>query len=73
MKTAQSVMLAITGKRTEAVDITGPLLSYVRSTYSDREADEAADDITMVQQLRGDIAVAHAGGGNASLRDSHAK
>lgn len=72
MKSAQSVMLAIMAKRTETVDITGPLLSYVRSTYSDREADEAADDVRMVQQLRADVATAHTGA-STSLRESHAK
>ncbi|MEW5310155.1 MAG: hypothetical protein WDW38_001981 [Sanguina aurantia] len=54
-------MLAIHGKKTEAVDLKTPLISYVRNTYSDREADDAADDLNMVQQLRAEMAnmVAH--------------
>ena len=72
-KSAQSVMLAIHGKRTDVFDLKSPLLSYVRSTYSDREADDAADDVTMVQQLRADIAVAHAAGASSQLKDKHLK
>lgn len=58
---AQNMMLAIHGKKTEAVDLKTPLISYVRNTYSDREADDAADDLNMVQQLRAEMAnmVAH--------------
>eukprot|EP00955_Chlamydomonas_euryale_P066616 359601-Chlamydomonas_euryale.AAC.4 len=73
MKSAQSVMLAIPGKRTDPCDLKGPLLSYVRSTYSDREADDAADDVGMVQELRGDVSVAHSAGSTPQLRDKHIK
>lgn len=66
-------MLAIHGKRTDAADLKVPLLQYIRMTYSDREADDAADDVTVVQQLRADIAVAHAAGANSSLKEKHLK
>lgn len=60
MPTAQSVMLAIHCKKTDPVDLKSPLISYIRSTYSDREADDAADDLELIQGLRSDVAQAQA-------------
>jgi programmed cell death 6-interacting protein len=65
-------MLAVHCKRTENVDLKGPILGYIRETYSDREADEALDDLAVVQQLRNEIAVAQSGS-PAALRDSLCK
>ncbi|GLC38437.1 hypothetical protein PLESTB_001578000 [Pleodorina starrii] len=61
MPTAQSVMLAIHCKKTESVDIKSPLLAYIRATYSNREADEAADDLERVQSLRSEVILAQSG------------
>lgn len=61
MPTAHSVMLAIHCKRTETVDVKGPLLAYIRATYSDKEADEAADDLGTIQHLRGEVALVQNG------------
>lgn len=52
---AKNMMLAIHGKKADGVDLKSPLISYVRNTYSDREADDAADDLNMVQQLRAEV------------------
>ncbi|KAG2435427.1 hypothetical protein HYH02_011927 [Chlamydomonas schloesseri] len=54
-------MLAIHCKKTETVDIKTPLLTYIRATYSDREADDAADDLEKVQTLRAEVAQAQSG------------
>jgi programmed cell death 6-interacting protein len=72
MPSAHNVMLAIHAKRTDNVDLKGPILTYIRETYSDREADEAVDDLAVVQQLRNEIATAQAGS-QAAFRDSLTK
>lgn len=61
MPTAQSVMLAIHCKKTDSTDLKTPLLAYIRATYSDREADEAADDLEKVQHLRSEMALMQSG------------
>ncbi|EFJ43641.1 programmed cell death protein 6 interacting protein X [Volvox carteri f. nagariensis] len=61
MPTAQSVMLAIHCKKAETVDLKSPLFAYIRTTYSDREADDAADDLERVQSLRAEVALAQNG------------
>lgn len=73
MPTAQSVMLAIHCKKTDTVDLKSPVLSYIRHTYSDREAEDAEDDIVKVQDLRAEIAVANPSATSASLRESLSK
>ncbi|GAX77401.1 hypothetical protein CEUSTIGMA_g4847.t1 [Chlamydomonas eustigma] len=72
MKTAKSVMLALQCKHTEVVDVKGPLLSYIRATYSDKEADDAAEDLTMIQQLRSE-ATSIVTGGTPGLKEAQAK
>jgi programmed cell death 6-interacting protein len=72
MKTAKSVMLALQCKHTEVVDVKGPLLSYIRATYSDKEADDAAEDLTMIQQLRTE-ATSVVTGGTPGLKEAQAK
>ncbi|KXZ42912.1 hypothetical protein GPECTOR_111g245 [Gonium pectorale] len=61
MPTAQSVMLAIHCKKTDTTDVKTPLLTYIRATYSDREADDAADDVEKVQSLRAEVGLAQSG------------
>jgi hypothetical protein len=61
MPTPQSVMLAIHCKKSEAVDVKTPLIAFIRATYSDREADDAADDIERVQSLRAEVVNAQSG------------
>ncbi|GBF91561.1 hypothetical protein Rsub_04301 [Raphidocelis subcapitata] len=58
MPTAQHIMLAVHCKKTEQVDLKGPILSYIRSTYSGAEADGAADDLAAVQGLRNEMVTA---------------
>lgn len=72
MPTAQSVMLGIHCKKTEAVDLKAPLLAYIRATYSDREADDAADDLERVQSLRNEVSQTQSGT-HASARETLAK
>ena len=74
MKDASTVMLALVSKKTEAVELKNPLMSYVRATYSDREAEEAADDLSSIQQLRQEMAGAvNAGAGNPTVRETLTK
>ena len=54
-------MLAIHCKKAESCDLKGPLITYIRNTYSDREADEAADDLEKIQQLRAEVALMQSG------------
>lgn len=68
-KTALSVQLGIHGKKTEPLDLKKSVLTYIRSTYSDREADESADDCEMVNALRAEIAGLSTAG-NASAREA---
>jgi hypothetical protein len=68
-KTALSVQLGIHGKKTEPLDLKKNVLAYIRSTYSDREADESADDCEMVNALRTEIAGLSTAG-NASAREA---
>ncbi|GFR44801.1 hypothetical protein Agub_g6136, partial [Astrephomene gubernaculifera] len=69
MPTAQSVMLAIHCKKADTVDLKTPLLTYIRATYSDREADDAADDLERIQALRAEVALAQSGS-QPSARDT---
>ncbi|GBF94332.1 hypothetical protein Rsub_06954 [Raphidocelis subcapitata] len=55
---AQTIMLAVHVKRTEPVDLQGPLLAYVRSTYGDADASDAEDDLAAVQALRAELVAA---------------
>jgi programmed cell death 6-interacting protein len=72
MPSAQHVMLAIHCKRTDNVEIKNPVLSYVRETYGDRDADEALDDLVAIQNQRNSIVVAQSGSAGAS-KDSLVK
>ncbi len=65
-------MLAIHCKRTENVELKNPILSYVREMYSDREADDAMDDLAAIQGLRNEIVIAQTGTQGA-LKDSLTK
>ncbi|KAI8477285.1 MAG: programmed cell death protein 6 interacting protein X [Monoraphidium minutum] len=58
MPAATTIMLAVHCKRTDSVDLKAPILSYIRSTYSDSEAEEAEDDLAGVQSLRAELVTA---------------
>lgn len=60
MPSAQHVMLAIHVKRTEAVELKNPILAYIRENYSDRDADDALDDLVTIQALRQEVITAQA-------------
>lgn len=72
MPGAHQVQLAIHCKKTEAVDLKGPLVAHIRATYTDREAEEASDDVMVIQQLRADIALAQ-NGPQPALRENLSK
>lgn len=72
MPSAQTVMLAIHCKRTENVELKAPILQYIREAYSDRDADDAADDLAAVQTLRNELVLAQSGS-QGMHRDSLAK
>ncbi len=60
MPSAQHVMLAIHVKRTDAVELKNPILAYIRENYSDRDADDALDDLVAIQALRQEVITAQA-------------
>ncbi len=67
---AFGIMLATHCKRTDTVDVKGPLLAYIKSTYSDREAEEATDDLNTVQALRAEVALASANATTPGMRET---
>jgi programmed cell death 6-interacting protein len=70
MPSALHIMLAVHCKRTDAVDLKPPILAYVRSTYSDAEAEEAADDLAAVQALRAELVAAQSSATGAPKREA---
>lgn len=72
MPSAQHVLLAIVIKKTENVNLSDPVLTYIRQTYGDRDAEDAADDLAAVQKMRNDIVVAQSGA-QAAQRESLTK
>eukprot|EP00884_Botryococcus_braunii_P008240 jgi/Botrbrau1/17417/Bobra.0054s0013.1 len=51
-----TLLLAVHCKKTDAVDLKGPLSSYIKSSFSDQQANEAADDLSTLQTLRNEVA-----------------
>lgn len=45
-------MLAIHGKKTQAFDFYRPLRNYIVQHYSEREAQDAEEDLRAVQEMR---------------------
>ncbi|KAJ9513660.1 hypothetical protein QJQ45_015416, partial [Haematococcus lacustris] len=73
-KEAENIkQLATHCKKTDNVDLKGPLASYVKATYTHSDAEDAADDLLSIQQLRNEIVLAHSNAGTPGLRDSLAK
>ncbi|KAJ7552040.1 hypothetical protein O6H91_06G039700 [Diphasiastrum complanatum] len=50
-----NVMLAIHGKKTTPIDLYKPLRHYIAQHYSEREAQDAEEDLQAVQHMRTDI------------------
>ena len=50
-----SMLLAVHCKKTDAVDLKTPIFSYIARTYTEQQANDAADDLATVQQLRTEI------------------
>ncbi len=73
MPSVYGIMLATHAKKTEAVDVKGPLVQYVRNTYGDKQAEEISEDLTVVQQLRSEIATASANATTPSMRENCVK
>ena len=71
-KSAQNVMLALVCKRSDAVDLKAPLLAFVRATYSDSTADDAADDLSSINSLRSEVTNTGVGS-TPTLREAMAK
>jgi programmed cell death 6-interacting protein len=59
-------MLAIHCKKTDNTELKNPILAYIRETYSDRDADDALDDLVSIQNQRNNIVTAASGGTGAS-------
>lgn len=52
---ASNVLLAVNEKKTTAVDLYRPLRNYIASTFSERDAQDAEDDLQTVRKLRLDL------------------
>ena len=48
-------LLAVQCKKSEPVDLRGPVHSYVAHTYSEEQARDASDDLAAVQEERNEI------------------
>jgi hypothetical protein len=68
---ANNMLLAVHCKKTDQVDIKAPILKFITATYGDRQANDAADDLANVQQLRNDVSGLT--GALPALRDTLAK
>lgn len=73
MPSAQHVMLAVHCKRTEQVDVKAPILAYIRSTYSDAEANEASDDLAAIQAQRNELVAAQSSATGAPKKEALVK
>jgi programmed cell death 6-interacting protein len=69
MVSALHVMLAVHCKKTEQLDLKGPVLSYIKGTYSNAEAEEATDDLVAIQALRNEMVTAQ-GSAAGAKRDT---
>ncbi|KAF8060549.1 BRO1 [Scenedesmus sp. PABB004] len=72
MPSAQHVMLAIHVKRTEALELKNPIMSYIREQYGDRDAEDALDDLAAIQNLRNELVNAQTGS-QMGAKDSYIK
>jgi programmed cell death 6-interacting protein len=68
MPSAQTIMLAVHAKRTEQLDIKSPILNYIRATYDEADANDAADDLEGIQGLRNELVTAQGAAGGQGLR-----
>ena len=68
---ANNMLLAVHCKKTDQVDLKGPISKYITSTYGAQQATDAGDDLATVQQLRNDVAGLT--GALPTLRDTLAK
>ncbi|KAK9820581.1 hypothetical protein WJX72_011897 [[Myrmecia] bisecta] len=50
-----TLLLAVHCKKTDSLDLKTPIWNYIASTYSDQQANDASDDLAVVQQLRGEV------------------
>lgn len=73
MPSAQNVMLAVHCKRTDQLDVKAPILSYIRSTYSEAEASEAADDLAAVHAVRSELVTAQGSATGTPKRETLVK
>lgn len=49
------MLLAVHCKKGDQLDLKDPLLTFIRATYSDHQAQDATEDLAVVQQLRNDV------------------
>lgn len=48
-------LLAVQCKKSEAVDLKGPIYAYIAATYSEQQAKDAAEDLAAVQEERNEV------------------
>ena len=53
--TMSTLLLAVHCKKTDSLDLKTPIWNYIANTYSDQQANDASDDLAVVQQLRGEV------------------
>eukprot|EP00208_Stichococcus_sp_RCC1054_P002835 CAMPEP_0206140322 /NCGR_PEP_ID=MMETSP1473-20131121/9097_1 /ASSEMBLY_ACC=CAM_ASM_001109 /TAXON_ID=1461547 /ORGANISM="Stichococcus sp, Strain RCC1054" /LENGTH=740 /DNA_ID=CAMNT_0053534441 /DNA_START=308 /DNA_END=2527 /DNA_ORIENTATION=- len=51
----QQIMLALHCKKTDAVDLKSPIWEYITNTYSVEQANDASEDLEVIQGQRGQI------------------
>lgn len=64
-------MLAVHCKKTDPLDIKGPIAEYISNTYGENHASDAEDDLDGIQSQRAQIV--GMGGSLTNLRDLMAK
>lgn len=65
------MLLAVHCKKSDPVDLKTPIWTYIASTYGEKPANDASDDLATVQTLRNEVVGLT--GSLSSLRDSMAK
>lgn len=50
-----SMLLAVHCKKSDSVDLKTPIWNYIATTYSETQANDAAEDLAAVQGLRSEI------------------
>jgi hypothetical protein len=61
-KGASEVQVAVHSKRSENVELLKPIQAYIRAVYGERAAEDAAEDLLMIEALRSEVFAVEEGG-----------